>query len=184
MFRILARQMCSSAGASKKTPIPVFGIEGRYVTALYSAASQKNQLDEVDKHLRSLQQELLKPKIVDFIESSMVSSAEKAKLLIDVAKQAGMPDTAANFLGIVAENGRLKKLRRMINMFTAVMVAHKNMALCEVITAKPLDEGTRKSLMDALQKFVKGEKKIELTERVDPSIIGGWWWEWKTNIST
>lgn len=86
---------------------------------------------------------------------------------------AGMPETAANFLGLVAENGRLKKLRRMINMFMAVMVAHKNMALCEVITAKPLDEATRTSLMDALQKFVKGEKKIELTERVDPSIIGG-----------
>ncbi|XP_047994878.1 ATP synthase subunit O, mitochondrial-like [Leguminivora glycinivorella] len=85
----------------------------------------------------------------------------------------GMPDTAANFLGLVAENGRLKKLKRMVNMFLAVMVAHNNKALCEVITASPLDDSTRQSLMDALGKFVKGGKKIELTEKVDPSIIGG-----------
>lgn len=84
-----------------------------------------------------------------------------------------MPSAAVNFLSIVAENGRLKLLRRMVNMFLAVMVAHRNEALCEVITAKPLDSSTRTSLMDALNKFVKGGKKIQLTEKVDPSIIGG-----------
>lgn len=84
-----------------------------------------------------------------------------------------MPAAAVNFLSLVAENGRLKKLRRMVNMFLAVMVAHRNEALCEVITAKPLDGGTRTALLDALNKFVKGGKKIQLTEKVDPSIIGG-----------
>lgn len=84
-----------------------------------------------------------------------------------------MPDTASNFLGVVAENGRLKLLRRMINMFLAVMVAHRNESLCEVITANPLDEGTRKALIDALKKFVKSVKNIQLTEKVDESIIGG-----------
>ncbi|OWR46673.1 H+ transporting ATP synthase O subunit isoform 1 [Danaus plexippus plexippus] len=27
--------------------------------------------------------------------------------------------------------------------------------------------------MDALKKFVKGDKKIQMTEKIDPSIIGG-----------
>lgn len=84
-----------------------------------------------------------------------------------------MPDTAANFLGLVAENGRLKMLRRMINMFLSVMVAHRNEALCEVITAEPLDEATRKTLVETLKKFVKSGQNIQLTEKVRPSIIGG-----------
>lgn len=83
-----------------------------------------------------------------------------------------MPAEAANFLAVVAENGRLKYLRKMITMFLAVMVAHRKEALCEVITAKPLDDSTRSSLMAALKKFAKG-KNIQLTEKVDPSIIGG-----------
>lgn len=84
-----------------------------------------------------------------------------------------MPDAASNFLGIVAENGRLKMLRRMINMFLAVMVAHRKEALCEVITAQPLDAETRKTLMGVLKKFVKEGKNIQLTEKVDDSILGG-----------
>ncbi|KOB77814.1 H+ transporting ATP synthase O subunit isoform 1 [Operophtera brumata] len=158
---------------ANKPPVAVFGVEGRYVSALYSAASQMKQLDEVEKHLRELRKILLKPKIIDFIESSLIPRAGKSKLLLEVGKAAGMPDAASNFLALVAENGRLKMLRKMINMFLAVMVAHRNEALCEVITAKPLDESTRKSLMDALGKFVKEGKKITLTEKVDPTIIGG-----------
>ncbi|XP_053607202.1 ATP synthase subunit O, mitochondrial-like [Plodia interpunctella] len=175
MLRTLfIRRMCSAqTSATKKPPIPVFGIEGRYVTALYSGASQLNQLEDVEKSLRALQKELTKPKIIDFVETSMISAANKAKLLAEIAKSAGMPAAAVNFLTVVAENNRLKKLRRMITMFMAVMVAHRNEALCEVITAKPLDDSARKSLMDALKKFVKQGKNITLTEKVDPSIIGG-----------
>lgn len=83
-----------------------------------------------------------------------------------------MPAAATNFLAVVAENGRLKKLRKMIVMFLAVMVAHRKEALCEVITAKALDSSQRQSLMDALKKLSKG-KNIQLTEKIDPSIIGG-----------
>lgn len=57
-------------------------------------------------------------------------------------------------------------------MFLTVMVAHRNEALCEVITAKPLDDSTRSTLLKTLKKFAKG-KNVQLTEKVDPSIIGG-----------
>lgn len=34
-----------------KPPIQVFGLEGRYATALYSAASKQKKLDQVEKEL-------------------------------------------------------------------------------------------------------------------------------------
>ncbi|PZC86391.1 ATP synthase subunit O, mitochondrial [Helicoverpa armigera] len=172
MFRMFIRTL-ASAPRTKKTPIPVFGLEGRYVNALYSAASQKNELEKVEKSLRDLQKVLHKPRIVDFIETSLISRAAKSKLLISIGKEAGMPSTATNFLGIVAENGRLKHLRRMINMFLVVMVAHRNEALCEVITADPLDDATRKAITDVLKKFVKPGKNIQLKEMVSADAIGG-----------
>ncbi|XP_011565997.3 ATP synthase subunit O, mitochondrial [Plutella xylostella] len=170
------RTMCSAATSNitlqHKPPVPVFGIEGRYVSALYSAAHQMNQLDDVEKHCKALQTEVGKPVVKDYFESSMQSRIEKAKFLHEFAKSAGMPDSLANFLQLVAENGRLKMLRKMINMFLIVMVAHRNEALCEVITATPLEEGDRAALMETLKKFVQ-DKKITLTEKVDPSIMGG-----------
>lgn len=66
------------------------GVEGRYVSALYSAGSRSNKLDEIEKSLRSMQSALVKPAVQDFIDSSMVSRKEKAKLMLDIGKEAGI----------------------------------------------------------------------------------------------
>ena len=47
-------QMSAQAAALVKPPYPMYGIDGRYATALYSAASKKNKLDQVDKNLKTL----------------------------------------------------------------------------------------------------------------------------------
>lgn len=36
---------------SLQSPIQVYGVEGRYATALFSAASKQNQLDQVEKEM-------------------------------------------------------------------------------------------------------------------------------------
>lgn len=48
--------LATATGASKmvKPPVPMFGIDGRYASALYSAASKKNKLEAVDKNLKTL----------------------------------------------------------------------------------------------------------------------------------
>lgn len=48
--------MASAAATSKmvKPPVPMFGVDGRYASALYSAASKKNKLEAVDKNLKTL----------------------------------------------------------------------------------------------------------------------------------
>lgn len=48
-----------------------------------------NQLDETEKCLREFMKELVKPNMVDFIETCILSSGAKAKLLNEVGKQAG-----------------------------------------------------------------------------------------------
>ncbi|KAI5651843.1 ATP synthase delta (OSCP) subunit domain-containing protein [Phthorimaea operculella] len=171
MLKVFNRSMCSIS-LKQKPPLTVFGIEGRYVSALYSAAHTSNSLEKVEDGLKRLLPELTKPKMMDFIETSIISRNDKAKLLTDFGSAASFPTEATNFLALVAENGRLKKLRRMITMFLQVMVAHRKEALCEVITAKPLDESFKSSLLEALKKLAKG-RNISMTEKVDPSIIGG-----------
>ena len=43
-----------------KPPVAVFGTEGRYATALFSAASKEKALETVEKDLRSFQAQLKK----------------------------------------------------------------------------------------------------------------------------
>jgi F-type H+-transporting ATPase subunit O len=53
---ILRRQLSTSVArhAIVKTPIPVYGIEGRYAAALFSAANKTGALEVVEKDLASL----------------------------------------------------------------------------------------------------------------------------------
>ena len=37
-----------------KPPVPMFGVDGRYASALYSAASKNNKLEQVDQNLKTL----------------------------------------------------------------------------------------------------------------------------------
>ncbi len=53
-IRGLFGKSSSSTSGLVKTPVPLFGIEGRYASALYSAASKQNKLEVVDNDLKKL----------------------------------------------------------------------------------------------------------------------------------
>lgn len=157
-----------------KTPIPVFGIEGRYASALFSAASKQKQLDAVEKDLVALQQAYKSdPKLKEFLVNPSIKRALKADALKHVATKVNYSVSTSNLLQALAENGRLKKIDQVINMFKLVMAAHRGDVVCEVVSAKPLDSSQRSALESALKKFLKPNENIKLTAKVDPEIIGG-----------
>lgn len=49
---------------------------------------------------------------------------------------------------------------KILNLKIAVMVAHMNEPLCEVISAKPLDDASRQELMEALKKLIEKSKNV------------------------
>ena len=53
------------------------------------------------------------------------------------------------------------------------MSAQRGEVVCEVITAKPLDADNKGKLESALKAFLKAGQSIQLTTKVDPTIIGG-----------
>lgn len=175
-FALIARNLSTSSTVSQmvKAPIQVFGVEGRYATALYSGASKMKQLDAVEKDLNSLQQTMKKDaKLREFIISPIINRKVMATALRETSEKLRFSPATGNLLQTLADNGRLKKLDSVINSFKAIMAAHRGDVVCEVVTAKPLDDSQRKQLEGALKAFLQKNESIQLTARVDPSIIGG-----------
>jgi F-type H+-transporting ATPase subunit O len=130
-----------------KPPIQVFGIEGRYATALFSAASKQKSLDAVEKDLTSLQASVKQdPKLKDFVINPTIKRSLKASALKDVAAKVKFNPATGFLLEQLAENGRLNKLDAVINAFKLIMSAHRGEVVCEVTTAKPLEASQRKDL--------------------------------------
>ncbi|XP_055715937.1 ATP synthase subunit O, mitochondrial [Phlebotomus papatasi] len=173
---IIARSLSTSAPVAQlvKPPVQVFGVEGRYATALYSAATKLKQLETVEKDLNQIQAAVRgNPKLKESIASPIAQRRDLASALRETGKQARLADATTNLLETMAENGRLKRLDGVINAFKTIMAAHRGEVVCEVITAKPLDDAQRKQLENSLKAFLKPNETILLTSKVDPSIMGG-----------
>ncbi|XP_017035754.1 ATP synthase subunit O, mitochondrial [Drosophila kikkawai] len=172
---ILSRTLSSAAASAPvKPPVQVFGLEGRYATALYSAASKLSQLDQVEKDLTALQATIKgDKKLREYVTSPIINKKVMATALKEASEKLRFAPATANLLGLLADNGRLKKLDTVINAYKTIMAAHRGEVVCEVVSAKPLDASQSKQLEGALKSFLKGNQSLKITSRVDPSIIGG-----------
>ncbi|KAG6461938.1 hypothetical protein O3G_MSEX012946 [Manduca sexta] len=173
---MLVRSLSTSSATAQliKPPVQVFGLEGRYASALYSAATKSKALDSVEKELSQFQQSIkTDAKLKEFIVNPTLKRNLKVDALKHVATKTNLSATTSNLLGLLAENGRLDKLEAVINAFKIMMAAHRGEVTCEVITAKPLDQAQRQNLEAALKKFLKNNETLQLTAKVDPSLIGG-----------
>ena len=130
----------------------VFGIEGRYACALYSAASKQKSLEAVEKDLTGLQADMKKDiNLRDFIINPTIKRSLKATALKDAAAKVNFNAATGFFLEQLAENGRLNKIDAIINAYKLIMSAHRGEVVCEVTTAKPLDNSQRKELESQLK---------------------------------
>lgn len=135
-----------------KPPVQVFGIEGRYAGALYSAATKQKQLDVVEKELREVQGAIKNNiSLREVISSPIINKKVMATTLTSAAKSLNFSSSTSNLLTLLAENGRLKRLDSVINAYQTIMAAHRGEVVCEVVTAKPLESSQRKQLEDVLK---------------------------------
>lgn len=172
----MIRQFSTSSVRAKLVapPIHIFGIEGRYAHAVYSAASKEKKLDVVEKELKDIQA-LLKtqPKLQEFMNNPTVKRGEKRDVLLATFKKQNFSSVTTNLFGALADNGRLNRLNGFFNAFSKIMGAHRGEVLCTVTTAKPLEQGHLKELRAALEAFLKKGETLQLETKVDPSLIGG-----------
>merc|ERR1712071_24736 len=158
-FAVLARNFSSSSASAAmvKPPVQVFGLEGRYASALYSAASKKKSLEKVEKELTAFQETVAKDtRLAEFIKNPIL----KRSLKVDA-------------LSSVAENGRLSILNGVINSYKTIMAAYRGEVTCEVTSVKALDAAALKEIETALNGFLQKGQSLQMTTRIDPAIVGG-----------
>nr|ABD98749.1 putative ATP synthase oligomycin sensitivity conferral protein [Graphocephala atropunctata] len=175
-LHIIIRSLSTSSMRHQmvKPPIQIFGLEGRYATALYSAATKLKQLETVESELVKFQGTMkTDKKLNEFIRDPSLKRSLKVEALKQVSSSLKLSPPTANLIGLLAENGRLKNLNAIINAFKVLMSAHRGEIPCEVTTAKPLDDATKQELTAALKSFAKKGENILLQTKVDPNIIGG-----------
>merc|ERR1711935_665601 len=161
----------ASASGLVATPIQVFGLSGRYATALYSAASKKNVLDKVEKDLVSFRSKMNTDANLKQLCSNAPVAIKKT-LPQDSLKNQGT-DITQSFVDLLVQNNRLDKAGGIIDSFLQLMAAHRGEVRATIVSARPLPSQTVAQIRKSLEGNLERGKKLIVETQVKPEIMGG-----------
>lgn len=147
-------------------------VAGRYASALFDLAKEAGSVPAIESDLAGLKQ--LIDGSADFrrvIESPVFTSDEQAQVVELVLAKAGIGGLTANFIKLIARNGRLAALPAIISAFRTLAARDRGEVTAEVASAVALSDDQIAALKQTLKASVG--KDVALATKVDPSLIGG-----------
>jgi ATP synthase F1 delta subunit len=143
----------------------------RYAQALLLAAVKAGELDRVEAEVQSLSDLFARtPQLVKFLMQPLVPFSEKERLLRQ-RLQGRLSPVTLNFLLTVVKHKRADAFEHIARVFEELVREYRGEVVAEVTSAVPLTEYERTITLQRLQEITG--KRVLLSERVDPSIIGG-----------
>lgn len=167
----------AASNDSVKPPVALFGLDGTYATALYTAAVKTSSLEPTARALASLDALLKRdPKLIQILAAPTLSAGDKNAIVAELEKSTGATgETVKNFMATLAENNRLSLLPSVCGKFAELMSAARGEVEMTVTSAQQLDNKTLQRLETAVAKssYVGQGKKLKVTNTVNPDIKGG-----------
>ncbi|CDO93186.1 unnamed protein product [Kluyveromyces dobzhanskii CBS 2104] len=174
--RVFVRSMAASAKAGVKPPVQLFGLDGTYATALFTAASKTTSIESAASSLNALKDTVAKDtKLVTILENPALSAQDRAVVVETLSKKIELDQSVHNLLKVLAENNRLSLLHNVTSQFSKLTDAYNGLIQATVTTAQPLDSKLFKRVEKALaaSTLVGKGKSLKLENIVKPEIQGG-----------
>ena len=147
-------------------------LASRYAKSLIDLAVERGQLEQVFADMQLLQQICKGNRdFINLLRSPVVKGDTKIKILkaITIGKITELTDS---FITLLIRKTRESNLPEIITAFISQYKAHKNIHTVKLTTAFPVNDVVRKAITDQVKK-ASGFDTIELDEKIDENIIGG-----------
>jgi F-type H+-transporting ATPase subunit delta len=142
----------------------------RYAQAAFELAKENDSLDRWVEDLARSADVLGDSDVLGFLDAPQVTDSVKldgiGKLLADV------DPLVRNTVNLMTVNRDISKFVDMFRVFGEMADEHRGIARAEVVTAVPLEKAQCDQLAAGLATLV-GRSEVDITESVDPNIIGG-----------
>ncbi len=143
-----------------------------YAHALFDLATEAKKVSAVESDLEVIEKLVGESDdFSSFLRSPLIATDVKGAAIDAIVSKAGLGDMVANFVRLVARNGRLFVLPTMISAFRDLAAKARDELRAEVTSASPLN----KTQLSSLAKTLKSRlgKTVTLDTHVDPTLIGG-----------
>ena len=147
-------------------------LAGRYATALFDLARESKAIDKVEASLTTLEAAIAgSDDFKRLIASPLVGRPQAVGAVKAVASTLKLDATTSNFLGVLAQNGRLAQATDVIRAFRSLAAAHRGETTAEVTSAHPLSDAQIEALKVSLK--ARTGRDVAIQTRINPDILGG-----------
>jgi F-type H+-transporting ATPase subunit delta len=155
----------NSAGIQASLP-------GRYAAALFDLAREAKSIGAVETSLKTLESALdQSADLKRLVTSPLVGRDAAAAAIKAVGSTLKLDTLTTNFLGVLAQNRRLRQAPAVIAAFRAMAANHRGETTAQVTTAHPLSAEQVAALKAKLKTRVGRDVAIDM--KTDPAILGG-----------
>ena len=142
----------------------------RYAQAAFAIAIERETLDVWERDLETAREVFTGSDVQAFMAAPSVPETVKldgvGTLISDV------DPLVRNLVSLIVANGDIERFGGVCDVFTELLDEHLGIGRAQITTAVPLDDARRGRIVDSLREMT-GHERIEVTESVDPEIIGG-----------
>ena len=143
----------------------------RYAKALFQLAVEQDTLEQSYQDMVLLDAVCTESKeLLLLLKSPIVKTDKKLKILEEIFGSK-INKVTMSFINILTIKKRENLLALAASSFIELYKEHNKIETATIISTTPLDETLRTEVINFIKK--NGDKKVELTEKIDESIIGG-----------
>jgi F-type H+-transporting ATPase subunit delta len=147
-------------------------LAARYAKSLLDLAVEKGQLEQVYADMVWLQDVCKQSRdFASMLRSPIIKSDVKGKILNAVTKT-HLSELSNAFNHLLVNKNRESYLPEICAAFVNAYKERKGIKTVQLTTATPASDEVKQSILDQVKKS-GGYSSVELQEKVDPSIIGG-----------
>jgi len=142
----------------------------RYAKALLELAIEMNKIDRIAADMRAIvaaKEETAEFQL--FLNSPLIQSDKKVSILNQLFD--GSDELSLSFIALITKNRREGILTEIAASFDEQLKEHQGIVPVTLVSTKKLDEATVNSILARVKPAVNGQ--IELTEKFDESLVGG-----------
>lgn len=144
----------------------------RYAKSLIGLANEKGQLDEAYANVKNINTLLDSNRELKLLLKSPIITVDKKLQIVKQLFESKTSEVIYKFIQLVVKKRRESKLAEIFAAFIAQYNEQKGITPVKLTTAVKLGPTFVQSIVNAL-KTKEGLKEVELHEKIDESLIGG-----------
>ena len=156
-------------------------LAARYAKSLVDLSTERNQLEVVYTDMRFLHQVTKASR--DFVNllRSPVVNADKKHGIIDTITKGRISELTAAFIKLLVNKGRESDMPEIIHAFIEQYNAIKGIHKVKLTTATAISDDLKNAIVSKVKREAKLEN-VELEEKIDDALIGGFVLEYNNNL--